>query len=218
MLLYLLFFQVMIYAQVPLPDGFVYLEELIPNLQYDLKYHSEDNFIGKCIHGYYGDRIIVTKKAAKQLVKVQRKLNESGLTLFVFDAYRPQRAVDQFVSWAKNLNDTLNKSKYYPEVDKNRLFKEGYISSHSRHSSGSTIDLSIAYMNGELLDMGGIYDFFGERSHVDYIEISEQQMKNRNILQSIMKQYGFRNYSQEWWHFTLRGEPYRDQHFDFDVY
>ncbi len=205
-------------AQSDLPAGFVYLEDSITSLQYELQYHSEDNFVGRCIDGYYSDRVIVTRQAAIQLIKIQKELSESGLSLYVFDAYRPQDAVDQFVLWAKDLKDTLRKQDYYPDVKKSQLFNQGYISSHSRHSSGSTIDLTIAHRDGRLLDMGSSFDFFGEISHVDYHDLTELQQKNRQLLQSIMSKYGFRSYSKEWWHFTLRNEPYYDQHFNFSVH
>ena len=140
------------------------------------------------------------------------------MCLKVYDGYRPQRSVNHFIRWAKDLNDTINKSEFYPDVAKRNLFKEEYIASRSGHSRGSTIDLTIIDGNtGKPLDMGSPYDFFGKQSWVDYDSITESQKKNRQLLQRVMLKYNFRNYPKEWWHFTLRWEPFPKTYFDFEV-
>lgn len=202
----------------PLPEGFVYVEDYIPDLDVELRYFTEHNFIGHKIDGYHANKLILTKEAAIALQKVQEALRSQNLCLKVYDGYRPQQAVNHFVAWAKNLEDTINKREFYPEVQKQHLFSEGYIASKSGHSRGSTIDLTITDGDtGEPLDMGGDYDFFGEQSWLSYAHISEVQQQNRQLLQTVMQAHNFRNYPKEWWHFTLRWEPFPDTYFDFPV-
>lgn len=201
-----------------LPKGFTYAKELIPGLKSELRYYNGNNFIGKPIDGYLSDKIILTTEAARALAKVQAELETFGLSLKVFDAYRPQRAVNHFIRWARVLNDTVNKSRFYPDVKKRHLFREGYIATRSGHSRGSTLDLTIVDLKtGEELDMGSPYDFFGMESWVNYGKISASQRANRMLLQAVMLKHGFRNYPKEWWHFTLRNEPYPETYFDFEV-
>ncbi len=138
--------------------------------------------------------------------------------LKLFDAYRPQQAVNHFVRWAKVLNDTLMKQSYYPDVPKSELFKRGYIASKSGHSRGSTVDLTLIDLDtGNELDMGSPYDFFGVQSHPFYKKITDKQRKNRMLLRRVMLKNGFKPYENEWWHFTLRDEPFPNQYFDFPV-
>ncbi|APY09595.1 peptidase M15 [Winogradskyella sp. J14-2] len=201
-----------------MPEGFVYVKSVIPDLDVALKYYTTNNFVGDTIDGYKSNRLILTLAAAEKLKLVQEELQEQNLCLLVHDGYRPQRAVNHFVRWAKVLNDTVNKSVFYPDVKKRNLFKAGYIASKSGHSRGSTVDLTIIDGNtGKPLDMGSPFDFFGEQSWVDYPNITEQQKENRQILQRIMLKHNFRNYPKEWWHFTLRWEPYPKTYFDFEV-
>lgn len=201
-----------------LPKGFVYVSEIIPNLKLDLRYLISNNFVGKPIDGYKAKKCILTIQAANALKKVNDELQEQGLCLLVYDAYRPQKAVNHFKKWAKVLGDTLTKSQFYPNVAKKDLFKLQYIASHSRHSSGSTIDLTIfSSETNEVLDMGSPYDYFGKESWVNYQDLSKEQLKNRKLLQEVMLNNGFRNYPKEWWHFTLRYEPYRNEYFNFNV-
>lgn len=205
------------YAQSK-PDSFVYLNEIEPSIKMDLRYFSNDNFIGKPIDGYEKSVIIVTKETAIALQKVQKELQKKGLGLKIFDAYRPQRAVNHFVRWAKVLNDTLMKSTYYPDVPKSELFKQGYIASKSGHSRGSTVDLTLVDIKtGKELDMGSGYDFFGVQSHPFYKNLNKEQRKNRMLLRREMLKNGFKPYENEWWHFTLRIEPFPNQYFDFLV-
>ncbi|WP_370000358.1 M15 family metallopeptidase [Winogradskyella sp.] len=206
------------YQKQDLPKSFVYVKSVIPDLEVELRYYGTNNFVGDTIDGYNSNKLILTKAAAEKLKLVQDELQEQNLCLKVFDGYRPQQAVNHFVSWARVLNDTVNKSVFYPEVKKRNLFKEGYIASKSGHSRGSTVDLTIINGNtGESLDMGSPFDFFGEQSWVAYPNITEQQKKNRQLLQSVMLKHNFRNYPKEWWHFTLRWEPFPKTYFDFEV-
>jgi D-alanyl-D-alanine dipeptidase len=201
-----------------LPEGFVYAKTLIPDLDVELRYYTTNNFVGDTIDGYKSHKLILTKAAVDQLKLIQDELQEQNLCLKVYDGYRPQRAVNHFMRWAKDLNDTINKSRFYPDVAKRNLFKEEYIASRSGHSRGSTLDLTITNgETGEPLDMGSPYDFFGEQSWVAYDGISEAQKKNRQLLQTVMLKHNFRNYSKEWWHFTLRWEPFPETYFDFEV-
>ncbi|AUC75571.1 M15 family metallopeptidase [Olleya sp. Bg11-27] len=201
-----------------LRDGFVYAQDIIDDLAVELRYCNENNFVGEQIDGYNKEVVIMTDVAAKALKKIQDTLKKQGLGIKIYDAYRPQRAVNHFVRWAKQINDTLQKQQFYPNVKKRNLFKQGYIASKSRHSSGSTLDLTIINLEtGIALDMGSPYDFFGPESWVDNKKLTKKQQSNRQLLQHVMLANGFRNYAQEWWHFTLRGEPYRNQYFDFPI-
>jgi len=201
-----------------LPDGFTYVKEQLPSVNVELRYCGLENFIGKPVNGYNAERCILSTQATKALVKVQAELLSKGLSLKIYDSYRPQQAVNHFVLWARQLNDTLNKQKYYPRVLKKDLFKEGYIASKSGHSRGSTVDLTIVNIKtGIVLDMGSPYDFFGRESWVNYQNITKAQRDNRLLLKSVMNKYGFRSYSKEWWHFTLNNEPFPNTYFNFPV-
>lgn len=201
-----------------MPGDFVYLGDVDATIKVELRYFSENNFIGKKIEGYNNNCLIVTKKTALALKEVQKILSSKGLSLKIFDGYRPQQAVNHFVRWAKDVNDTLMKSKYYPNVPKSELFKRGYIASKSGHSRGSTVDLTIIDVTTKKeLDMGSAYDFFGEESHPFYKNITKEQKENRMYLREIMLLNGFIPYDNEWWHFTLSNEPYPKTYFNFPV-
>lgn len=201
-----------------LPKGFVYVKDSIPTLDVELRYFTTNNFVGKPIDGYYANQLILTAEATKALKFIQEELEDNNMCLKVYDGYRPQKAVNHFIRWARSLKDTINKAVFYPNVEKQNLFKEEYIASRSGHSKGSTVDLTIIDGNtGKPLDMGSAYDFFGQESWVNYEGITEKQKANRQLLQSIMIKHGFRNYSKEWWHFTLRGEPFPYTYFDFSI-
>ena len=200
-----------------LEDGFVYLKDIDDSIIVDLKYYSSENFTGRLVEGYHSNNAILTKEAAVALSKVQDDLNKLGYSLIWYDAYRPQRAVDFFVQWSKNQNDTINKRTYYPNIKKPELFKLGYIAYKSGHSRGSTVDVSLVEIStNKELDIGTIFDYFGVESHTFFDDISEKQKSNRFILYEIMSNNGFKNYSKEWWHFTLINEPYQ-KYFDFLV-
>jgi len=201
-----------------LPKGFVYVEDVVPTIKVDLRYFSDNNFLGKPVDGYKKEVAILTVQAAEALKNAQEELKQYNLSIMIYDSYRPQTAVNHFVRWARDLNDTINKIAFYPKVKKQHLFQEGYISSQSGHSRGSTMDITLVDINTcEPLDMGSPYDFFGPESWIANNDLTAQQRANRMLLQTIMLKHGFRFYTKEWWHFTLRGEPFPDTYFDFPV-
>lgn len=201
-----------------LPDGFVYVTDEIPTAILEIRYYSEDNFVGTVVDGYHAPKAILTEEAAQALKKAADNLYEQGYYIKIFDAYRPQSAVDHFIRWAKDLDDTKMKEKYYPDLDKSVLFELGYIAEKSGHSRGSTVDLTLVDVStGKELDMGSGFDFFGEISNHGTDLITEEQEKNRNILRDAMVDAGFEVYPEEWWHYKLKDEPYPDTYFDFPV-
>lgn len=201
-----------------LPDGFVDIRWLIPDAVLDIRYFGTNNFVGRPIDGYEAPVCILTLEAALALQRVQKSLEPFGLGIKIFDCYRPQRAVDHFVRWAADPDDTLRKADFYPEVDKSRLFELGYIAERSGHTRGSTVDLTlIDKATGEELDMGSPFDFFGPISWPHNMALTGQQRANRALLRSVMVAHGFKPYEWEWWHFTLVDEPYPDTYFDFPV-
>jgi D-alanyl-D-alanine dipeptidase len=204
--------------QNALPEGFVYVTDIIPTAQLEIRYFSDNNFVGTVVYGYEAPKAILTMEAAQALKKAADNLREQGYFIKVFDAYRPQRAVDHFIRWAKDLDDTKMKAQYYPELDKSVLFKLGYIAERSGHSRGSTVDLTLVDVStGEEVDMGSGFDFFGEISNHGTHLITPEQEKNRNILRDAMVDAGFEVYPEEWWHYRLKNEPYPDTYFDFPV-
>ena len=200
-------------------SGFVVLSDVVPDIIQEIRYYSTYNFVGDRIRGYEEPCALMTKEAAAALKEVADELRAKGYRLKVFDAYRPQMAVDNFVEWAKNLNDTRMKKYFYPELTKDVLFPQGYIDEKSGHSRGSTIDLTLFDMNtGKEVDMGGTFDYFGERSHPDFKgDLTKNQLANRKILRDAMLRHGFKPLETEWWHFTLKNEPYPDTYFTFPV-
>ena len=214
---------------------------MIPDIILDLRYLTNHNFLGITVQGYNAEKCYITKAAADSLAKVQNELRKFNLSLKIYDAYRPQRAVDHFVNWAKDLADTLTKKEFYPTVDKSRLFVDGYIAEKSGHSRGSTVDLTIVTVplpqqpefdinnqcecfesvdkrfKDNSIDMGTGFDCFHQLSHTENKSISPQQRANRLLLKSLMNKYGFNNLAEEWWHFTLRNEPYPNTYFDFEI-
>ncbi|MAP95354.1 MAG: peptidase M15 [Ponticaulis sp.] len=200
------------------PEGFVNAQTYIHGLQADMRYFGDDNFIGRPIDGYDAPICYLTIEAAEALSKVQAELSGFGLGLKVFDCYRPASAVADFAAWARDLDDEKMKAKYYPEVEKSRLFELGYIAERSGHSRGSTMDLTIIELStGEELDMGSRYDLFDPLSWPSDPRPTAQQRGNRALIQSVMLSNGFRGIKEEWWHFTLNNEPYPDTYFDFPV-
>lgn len=200
-------------------SGFVSLSDVLPNILLDIRYYSAYNFIGERIDGYTAPRALLTREAAQALRVAADAAAQNGYLLKVFDAYRPQAAVDHFVRWAKDVNDTRMKPYFYPEVDKACLFEQGYIAARSGHSRGSTVDLTLFDpIAGRDVDMGGPFDYFGERSHPAYTQgLTDRQIAARQLLRGIMLSQGFRPLSTEWWHFTLKSEPYPDTYFVFPV-
>ncbi|MEM9352865.1 MAG: M15 family metallopeptidase [Planctomycetota bacterium] len=201
-----------------LPEGFVFLDVAAPTIEVDLRYFSNRNFVGSRVDGYEVDRCIVTQEAAEALGRVQSELSPLGLRLLVFDAYRPQRAVDHFVRWSRAPEDDSTKADYFPDFGRGELFDLGYIAAKSGHSRGSTVDLTLDAADGSgELDMGGPFDFFGERSGHDYRGATSQQRANRLLLRTLMEKHRFRAYSKEWWHYTLVDEPFPNTYFDFPI-
>lgn len=201
-----------------LPDGFVRLNDALPEAVYEIRYYSGDNFVGQRITGYEAPVAIIAKPAADALKRVVAELKPFGLNIKIFDAFRPQRAVDHFVRWAKDIEDIRMKAVYYPDVQKQHLFRDGYIAAKSGHSRGSTVDLTIVdATTGKPLDMGTSFDFFGLESWPDNLSMSGQVRANRALLQKVMGKNGFKPYEAEWWHFTLESEPYPNTYFDFPV-
>lgn len=200
------------------PEGFVYVHELIPKVEYDIRYAGKHNFIGKPIRGYHSPVALLTRPAAEALRKVQQSVMEAGYHLKVFDAYRPQHSVDHFIEWAGDSDDVLMKNEFYPEVDKDDLFDLGYIAARSGHTRGSTIDLTLVDSEtGKELDMGSPYDFFDDISHHGTKDITADQEANRMILKTVMEKHGFNAYPEEWWHYSLDEEPFPETYFDFPV-
>jgi D-alanyl-D-alanine dipeptidase len=190
----------------------------VPGLRVEARYFGTHNFIGRPIDGYEANKCLLARQAAAALAEVQRDLAVRGLGLKAFDCYRPARAVAHFVRWARDLNDQARKAEFYPDVDKRTLFHDGYISARSGHSRGSTIDLTLVRLaDGRELDMGTPFDFFGTQSWLADRSVSASAQANRLMLAAAMQRRGFRAYEKEWWHYTLRNEPYPDSYFDFPV-
>ena len=197
---------------------FVNISDAVPDVILEIRYYSTYNFIGDRIDGYGQPIALLTKEAAAALKVASGELIKKGYRLKIYDAYRPQRAVDHFVRWAEDIDDIRMKDIFYPEISKKDLFKLGFIAEHSGHSRGSTVDLTLFDMaKGCDVDMGGYFDFFGEVSHSDYEDLSKEQLENRRLLRDTMMSCGFMPLREEWWHFTLKNEPYPDTYFDFPV-
>lgn len=225
-----------------LPEGFVYLRDFLPDVQLSLRYASEENFVGRKINGYLANVSIVTKQAAIGLQKAQQLAEEFGYELVIYDGYRPQKSVDQFIFWSEDSTDRqTKKSFYYPRVRKEETFDLGYIARKSGHSRGSTIDLTLISMGKSVqheivpkqrtlndnftfyflddgtIDMGSSFDLFDIASHTTNSLISSFEQQRRFLLRDLMNRSGFTNYENEWWHFTLRDEPFPNDYFDFDI-
>ena len=218
-------------------SDFVKITDVVPDVILEIRYYGTYNFVGTRINGYLAPIALLTREAADSLKAVSDDVIKQGYRLKIYDAYRPQRAVDHFVRWAQDPADTCMKRYFYPMFDKPTLFEQEYIYEKSGHTRGSTVDLTLFDMQTEKeLDMGGTFDWFGIESHPDYCGnpntnlypeigkyigdgtgITEQQFKNRMILRDAMLRHGFKPLDSEWWHFTLRNEPYPDTYFDFSI-
>ena len=209
---------------------FVNLAEAVPDAILEIRYYSTYNFVGARVDGYEEPVALLTRQAAASLRAVSDDLLKQGYRLKIYDAYRPQCAVDHFMRWAADFNDTLMKPYFYPDVPRDKLFKLGYILEKSGHTRGSTVDLTLFDMATEKeLDMGGTFDWFGRESHPDYggnpktgkykgnAKITAEQFHNRMILRKAMIRHGFKPLDEEWWHFTLENEPFPDTYFTFPV-
>ena len=216
---------------------FVTLTDAVPDAILEIRYYGTYNFVGQRIDGYEQPTALLTRQAAKALKTVSDNVMAQGYRLKIYDAYRPQRGVDHFVRWAANVEDTLMKPYFYPDLDKSVLFEQEYIMEKSGHTRGSTVDLTLFDMQTEKeLDMGGTFDWFGPESHPDFCgnpetgeytgdnsksptgrSITEEQFRHRMILRKAMLEGGFKALDSEWWHFTLRDEPFPDTYFTFPV-
>ncbi|MFC7549607.1 D-Ala-D-Ala dipeptidase VanX [Plantactinospora sp. GCM10030261] len=199
-------------------DGFAYVDELVPGIRWDAKYATWDNFTGKPVDGYVVNRIVGTRALCAALVQAQEKAATLDFGLLVWDGYRPQRAVDRFVRWSRQPEDGRTKPRHYPHLDRPQMFERGYVAASSGHSRGSTVDLTLYRIStGELVPMGGDHDLMDPISHHGARGITPAEARNREHLCSIMESCGFDRYDCEWWHYTLREEPYPDTYFDFPV-
>jgi zinc D-Ala-D-Ala dipeptidase len=229
-------------AKTAPPGRFVSLHDVVPSIVIEMRYFTAHNFIGRPIRGYRQPLCIVTNETAAALSRVQARVRRHGYTLKVYDCYRPQRAVDDFVAWGKRVRDQRMKREFYPYEPKSRVFKDGYIATKSGHSRGSTVDLTLVrrppgpqdhYRRGQRLvpctappsrrfrdnsiDMGTGYDCFDRRAHPFSTRVSARAHRNRMRLRRAMLREGFMPLATEWWHFTLRDEPFADRYFDFPV-
>ncbi len=218
--------------------AFVTLTDAVPDAILEIRYYGTYNFVGQRIDGYIQPTALLTKQAAKALKAVSDDVIAQGYRLKIYDAYRPQCAVDHFVRWAENVSDVKMKTHFYPDLEKSVLFDQEYIMAKSGHTRGSTVDLTLFDMTTEKeVDMGGTFDWFGPESHPDFCgnpetgqytgdnskspagrSITEEQFRNRMILRNAMLRHGFKPLDSEWWHFTLKDEPYGDTYFNHPVY
>jgi D-alanyl-D-alanine dipeptidase len=228
--------------ETEMPDDFVEITELIPSNILDIRYYTPHNFVGERIDGYNAPKCFLTKQAAEALKNVQEELSKFSLSLKLYDCYRPERAVNEFIKWSLDANNNKMEREFYPDIEKSELFKNDYIAKKSGHSRGSTVDLTIVpipipeeeiYRDGQPLypcywpkekrfkdntiDMGTGFDCFSEFAHTENNQLNIEQRVNRLALKAIMEKYGFINLESEWWHFTLKDEPYPDTYFDFVI-
>ena len=198
-----------------LNDG---ISDDLEKFEISIRYFSNNNFIGRPIPGYYANKAFLTREAADALLLAQRDFIKQGYRLKIYDAYRPQTAVDYFSAWAADLEDTQNKSQYYPNISKSQLFADGYIAAKSGHSRGSAVDLTLLEIeSGNELDMGSPWDFFDPISWVENNQITDHQRANRKLLASVMIIHGFKPLKEEWWHFSFTEEPFPETYFDFPI-
>lgn len=224
--------------------GFVYLHEVDPTVLVSLRYYSNENFVGRRVDGYKKPVVILTKQAAEALKKAHHEFKKDGYELVIYDAYRPQQAVDNFMRWSLDITDQSKKLQYYPRVNKADVFKLGYVAERSGHSRGSTVDLTIikkgkklhevkeskrklvdgftiTFLDDGTVDMGSSFDLFDVASHFENEVIAANYKKLRTYLKEVMEKHGFKNYAEEWWHFTLKNEPYpaysNESYFNFPV-
>ena len=199
-------------------SGFVLLGNFVPHIVQEIRYYTTYNFIGDRIDGYEEPCALLTKEAARALKAVASEMIVQGYRLKIFDAYRPACAVRHFVLWGIEDQDIRMKPYFYPDLQKHELFSKGYVAKQSSHSRGSTVDLTLLDMStGKELDMGSPFDLFSPISHPDCRDITEEQYENRMCLQRAMVRGGFIPMDCEWWHFTLKNEPYPDTYFEFPV-
>jgi D-alanyl-D-alanine dipeptidase len=195
---------------------FVFVDELVPGVRWDAKYATWDNFTGKPVDGYLANRIVGTRALCAALIAARQRAEALGFGLLLWDGYRPQRAVDHFLRWSQQPEDGRTKPRHYPNIDRADMFEQGYVAAKSGHSRGSTVDLTLFHLDtGELAAMGGDHDLMDSISHHGAAGITEEEARNRQHLRSIMEASGFSSYPCEWWHYTLKDEPYPDTYFDY---
>ena len=197
-------------------SNFALVSTIIDDAAYDIRYYSSNNFTGERINGYKAPLAYMTKDALTALANAAEDLRNKGYRLLIWDTYRPQKAVDNFVIWINDPNTPGDKD-FYPDLQKSDLVEGGYIATKSSHTRGSTVDLTLIKKDGSYVDMGGTFDLFSEISHPDYKKLTREQKKNRKLLHDTMIKAGFEGIDSEWWHFTLKNEPYPDTYFNFDV-
>jgi zinc D-Ala-D-Ala dipeptidase len=196
----------------------VFVDQFVPRVRWDAKYATWDNFTGKPVGGYLANRIVGTRALCTALERVRDEAATLGFGLLLWDGYRPQRAVDCFLRWAKQPEDGQTKLRHYPNISKVEMFEQGYVAVKSAHSRGSAVDLTLYRLaTGELARMGGHYDLMDPVSHHGAREITRIEASNRQSLRSLMEACGFGSYEREWWHYTLEHEPYPDTYFDFPI-
>lgn len=198
-------------------EGFIDLQEAIPGLAAEVRYATPHNLTGHPLAGYRAGRALATREAAEALRRAFAHARKLGYGMLVYDAYRPQKAVDDFVAWSQLPEDGKTKAEFYPELEKTQLFPMGYIARKSGHTRGSTIDLTLTDAKGVPLDMGSCFDRMSDISHHGVVGLTPVQEERRAILRGIMAYAGFAPYENEWWHYRLMGEPYPDTYFDFDI-
>jgi D-alanyl-D-alanine dipeptidase len=197
---------------------FVFVDELVPGIRWDAKYATWDNFVGRPVDGYLVNRIVGTRALCAGLARAQERAESLGFGLLLWDGYRPQRAVDHFLRWSRQPEDHRTKRRHYPNIDRSGMFAQGYVAARSGHSRGSTVDLTLHRpATGELVRMGGDHDLMDPISHHGAAGISPAEATNRGLLCAIMEDSGFARYDHEWWHYTLRDEPYPGTYFDFPI-
>ncbi|MCC5791860.1 MAG: M15 family metallopeptidase [Legionellaceae bacterium] len=231
-----LFFHSAVFA---LAEGFVYLADVAPGIEQDIRYFTANNFVGRPIRGYQKPQCILARPAAQALLKAQKMAEKKGYRLKVYDCYRPQQAVDDFYRWSQDASAQGQKKAFYPRVAKSELFAKGYIARYSGHSRGATVDLTLvsatdriippgtaiercfdrspAYLNDNSIDMGTRYDCLDPTAHRYSREVTAAQRQKRALLHQVMTASGFKGYAKEWWHYSLRNEPYPRRYFDFPV-
>lgn len=200
-----------------LPDGFCYVHEVIDDVILDIRYAGTHNFVGDVIDGYEAPYAIMTNEAAQALKEAADEFRAMGYRLMIFDAYRPQDAVRHFVRWSQDAGDMRNQAEFYPDYKKKSLLvDQGYIARNSSHCRGSAVDLTITDLEGNPLDMGTGFDYFGKLAWHGAKGVTEEQAANRELLCSVMEKHGFKPFEHEWWHYRLRNEPF-DEGFNFPV-
>lgn len=199
-------------------DGFAFVDKLVPGIRWDAKYATWDNFTGGPVDGYEVNRVVGSTELCEALAGARDKAGQLGYGLLIWDAYRPQRAVDRFLDWSRQPEDGRKKARHYPNIARAEMIERGYVAKRSGHSRGSSVDLTLFHLEGgEMAAMGGDHDLMDPVSHHGAQGISADETRNRLVLRSIMEGCGFKAYESEWWHYNLVAEPHPDTYFDFPI-